>query len=157
MGTEIVIETFTKLRQQLHSAACRLLHNEMEADDAVQDAIIKMMTAEETADSKEARCRLFAILKNVCIDKLRRRKPTVDLDECAPIAVEPDYDEVNRTRQLLLSSLPPLQRNIFELSTFEDMEYAEIATKLHMSIDAVRMNMSRARRTLREKYKLLQQ
>lgn len=157
MGTEIVIETFTKLRQQLHSAACRLLHNEMEADDAVQDAIIKMMTAEEAADSKEARCRMFAILKNVCIDKLRRRKPTVDLDECAPIAVEPDYDEVNRTRQLLLSSLPPLQRNIFELSTFEDMEYAEIATKLNMSIDAVRMNMSRARRTLREKYKLLQQ
>lgn len=157
MGTEIVIETFTKLRQQLHSAACRLLHNEMEADDAVQDAIIKMMTAEEAADSKEARCRLFAILKNVCIDKLRRRKPTVDLDECAPIAVEPDYDEVNRTRQLLLSSLPPLQRKIFELSTFEDMEYAEIATKLNMSIDAVRMNMSRARRTLREKYKLLQQ
>ena len=157
MGTEIVIETFTKLRQQLHSAACRLLHNEMEADDAVQDAIVKMMTAEEAADSKEARCRLFAILKNVCIDKLRRRKPTVDLDECAPIAVEPDYDEVNRTRQLLLSSLPPLQRRIFELSTFEDMEYAEIATKLNMSIDAVRMNMSRARRTLREKYKLLQQ
>ena len=157
MGTEIVIESFARLRQQLHSAACRLLQNEMEADDAVQDAVVNLMTATQGTDSREARFRLFAILKNVCIDKLRQRKATVNLDECAPMAIEPDYDEVDRTRQLLLSSLPPLQRKIFELSTFEDMEYAEIATKLHISIDAVRMNMSRARRTLRQKYKLLQQ
>ena len=129
----------------------------MEADDAVQDAVVNLMTATQGTDSREARFRLFAILKNVCIDKLRQRKPTVDLDECAPIAVEPDYDEVDRTRQLLLSALPPLQRRIFELSTFEDMDYAEIATTLNMSIDAVRMNMSRARRTLRQKYKLLHQ
>ena len=157
MGTEIVIESFARLRQQLHSAACRLLQNEMEADDAVQDAVVNLMTATQAADSREARFRLFAILKNVCIDKLRQRKPTVDISECASMAIEPDYDEVDRTRQLLLSALPPLQLRIFELSTFEDMDYAEIATTLNMSIDAVRMNMSRARRTLRQKYKLLQQ
>ncbi|MGN0222736.1 MAG: RNA polymerase sigma factor [Muribaculaceae bacterium] len=144
------------MRLQLHSAACRLLQNEMEADDAVQDAVVNLMTARDATDSKETRFRLFAILKNVCIDKLRRRKHTVDISECATMAIEPDYDEVDRTRQLLLSALPPLQRRIFELSTFEDMDYSEIATKLDMSIDAVRMNMSRARRTLRQKYKQLQ-
>lgn len=157
MGTENVVESFAKLRRQLHLVACRLLQNEMEADDAVQDAIINLMSAKEATDSKDARFRLFAILKNVCIDKLRRRKPMVDITECVSIAVEPDYDDVDRTRQLLLSSLPPLQRRIFELSTFEDMDYSEIATNLGMSIDAVRMNMSRARRALREKYKQLQQ
>ena len=53
----------------------------------------------------------------------------------------------------MLASLSPLQRKIFQMAAFEDIEYEDIAERLHMSVAAVRMNMSRARKKMRELYK----
>ena len=144
------------MEQKLHRVAYRLLQNEMEAEDAVQDAIFSMIKAREPANSDEAKYRLFAILKNVCINKLRQRRLTVDISQCTDIGQEIDYDEVERLRPLLLSSLTPLQRKVFEMHTFDELEYEEIASKLEMSIESVRMNMSRARQVLRQRYKELE-
>ena len=140
----------------MHQVAYRLLQDEMEAEDAVQDAIFNMIKAREPKNSDEAKYRLFAILKNVCINKLRQRRLTVDISQCTDIGQEIEYDEVERLRPLLLSSLTPMQRKVFEMHTFDELEYEEIATKLEMSIEAVRMNMSRARQVLRQRYKELE-
>ena len=144
------------MEQKLHRVAYRLLQNEMEAEDAVQDAIFSMIKAREPANSDEAKYRLFAILKNVCINKLRQRRCTVDISQCTDIGQEIEYDEVERLSPLLLSSLTPMQRKVFEMHTFDELEYEEIATKLELSIEAVRMNMSRARQVLRQRYKELE-
>ena len=144
------------MEQKLHQVAYRLLQNEMEAEDAVQDAIFSMIKAREPANSDEAKYRLFAILKNVCINKLRQRRCTVDISQCTDIGQEIEYDEVERLSPLLLSSLTPMQRKVFEMHTFDELEYEEIATKLELSIEAVRMNMSRARQVLRQRYKELE-
>ena len=144
------------MEQKLHRVAYRLLQNEMEAEDAVQDAIFSMIKAREPANSDEAKYRLFAILKNVCINKLRQRRCTVDISQCTDIGQEIEYDEVERLSPLLLSSLTPMQRKVFEMHTFDELEYEEIATKLEISIEAVRMNMSRARQVLRQRYKELE-
>ena len=140
----------------MHQVAYRLLQNEMEAEDAVQDAIFSMIKAREPANSDEAKYRLFAILKNVCINKLRQRRCTVDISQCTDIGQEIEYDEVERLSPLLLSSLTPMQRKVFEMHTFDELEYEEIASKLEMSIESVRMNMSRARQVLRQRYKELE-
>ena len=144
------------MEQKLHQVAYRLLQNEMEAEDAVQDAIFSMIKAREPANSDEAKYRLFAILKNVCINKLRQRRLTVDISQCTDIGQDIEYDEVERLRPLLLSNLTPLQRKVFEMHTFDELEYEEIASKLEMSIESVRMNMSRARQVLRQRYKELE-
>ena len=144
------------MEQKLHRVAYRLLQNEMEAEDAVQDAIFSMIKAREPANSDEAKYRLFAILKNVCINKLRQRRCTVDISQCTDIGQEIEYDEVERLSPLLLSSLTPMQRKVFEMHTFDELEYEEIASKLEMSIESVRMNMSRARQVLRQRYKELE-
>lgn len=144
------------MEQKLHRVAYRLLQNEMEAEDAVQDAIFNMIKAREPKNSDEAKYRLFAILKNVCINKLRQRRCTVDISQCTDIGQEIEYDEVERLSPLLLSSLTPMQRKVFEMHTFDELEYEEIATKLEISIEAVRMNMSRARQVLRQRYKELE-
>lgn len=144
------------MEQKLHRVAYRLLQNEMEAEDAVQDAIFNMIKAQEPKNSDEAKYRLFAILKNVCINKLRQRRCTVDISQCTDIGQEIEYDEVERLSPLLLSSLTPMQRKVFEMHTFDELEYEEIATKLEISIEAVRMNMSRARQVLRQRYKELE-
>lgn len=156
MATKTLIESISYLEQKLHQVAYRLLQDEMEAEDAVQDAIFNMIKAREPANSDEAKYRLFAILKNVCINKLRQLRCTVDISQCTDIGQEIEYDEVVRLSPLLLSSLTPMQRKVFEMHTFDELEYEEIATKLEISIEVVRMNMSRARQVLRQRYKELE-
>lgn len=155
MGTELLIETFCRLQEKLHLVAGRMLRDEMEVEDAVQDTFCRLWSAQLPDTADEARFRMFAVLRNVCINKLRRERPltgleSLDVGEESP----PDMDTV-RIRDALLNALTPAQRQIFCLSAFEDMEYEEIAENLGLSIEAVRTHMCRARKILREKYKKL--
>ena len=56
---------------------------------------------------------------------------------------------------LLQEGLTPLQKEIFNLVTHEGFDYEDIAKHLSMSVEAVRMNMSRTRKKIRENYKRL--
>ena len=99
---------------------------------------------------------MFAVLRNVCLNKLRRKRAQSGT-ELPEVAVEPDNRlDSEGLREELLRHLTPLQRKVFSLSTDDDMEYEDIAEALDMSIEAVRMNMCRARRTLREQYKKME-
>ena len=63
--------------------------------------------------------------------------------------------ELKKLETLLQEGLTLQQREIFNLITNEGMEYGQVAEKLSMSIEAVRMNMSRIRKKMRETYKKL--
>ena len=146
----------TGLRERMHHVALRMLSDEAEADDAVQDAYCNLLGAREPLTTDETRFRLFAILRNVCLNKLRQRRPNVNVDVLSGVSTPAvDPDDTPGIQRLLLESLPDSQRRVFELATFEELEYSEIADRLNMSTEAVRMNMSRARRHLREEYKRL--
>lgn len=141
------------LQDKLHRLALRLLQNEMDAEDAVQDAICNLWSDKVPSTSDEAHFRLFTILRNVCLNKLKRKRSFVALSDCEKSTDGPDLDESERIKALMLASLSPLQKKIFEMSTFDNLEYDVIADRLNMSVDAVRMNMSRARKKMRELYK----
>lgn len=156
MGTELLIDTFCRLQKKLHVVANQLLKDEMEAEDAVQDAFCNLWSAELPKTSDEARFRLFAVLKNVCLNKLKRKRTITGIDSL-DIAVEsPIYTDVERLKKELIKHLTPSQREVFILSVYEEMEYEDIAEHLDISIEAVRMHMCRARKTVREQYKKLQ-
>lgn len=61
-------------------------------------------------------------------------------------------DEFDSIKSELYRSLPVAQREVFDMATFGDMGYEEIALRTGQSIDAVRMNMHRARKKIRELY-----
>ena len=117
-----------QLQEKLHRVACRLLKDDMDAEDAVQDAI----------------CNLWSN---------RVPRSFVELSECNESSDAVGFDDSERLKSLMLASLSPLQRKIFQMAAFEDIEYEDIAERLHMSVAAVRMNMSRARKKMRELYK----
>ncbi len=64
-------------------------------------------------------------------------------------------EDLKHLETLLQEGLTPLQREIFNLVTHEGMEYEQVAEKLSMSVEAVRMNMSRTRKKMRETYNQL--
>ena len=156
MAKDILTETFVALRDRLHLVACRLLGNEPEAEDAVQDTFCNIWSHSLPDTSPQARYLLFAVLKNVCLNKLKKRRLLVDIVNADVPVDERGFDESQLLRDCLLDSLPPVQRKVFELAVIEELEYEEIARELNMSDEAVRVNMSRARKKLREQYKKLE-
>lgn len=142
----------SQLLEKLHQVAFHFLKDEMDADDAVQDAVCNLWSDRVPASSEEARFRLFVILRNVCLNKLKRKRYFIPITECEKAGDDNVLDETERIRSLLFASLTPLQIKIFQMATDDNLEYDVIAERLNMNIEAVRMNMSRARKKMRELY-----
>lgn len=155
MGNDLLTDTFCELQKKLQRVAGRMLQDEMEAEDAVQDTFCNLWTKDLPQTSDETRFKLFAVLKNVCLNKIKRRRPTQNLDALDIPAESVDNIDVERLKSELQKHLSPYQYEIFRLSVYEEMEYEEIAEHMGLSVEAVRMHMCRARKILRDKYKQL--
>lgn len=158
MKTDKLTSSFLALRDKLHRSALGFLRNDEDARDALQDTFFNLWRGGMIETDDEARNKLFAVLRNICIDRLRRPK-TVPLAESdiERLEVNPaSFEDIAKYESLLTTGLTDIQRQIYSLVTHDGMEYNDIAIKLRMSIEAVRMNMSRARKKIRDNYNHLE-
>lgn len=149
--------SFLHLREKLHRSAMRFLRNDEDARDALQDTFFKLWQNGPVETDTEARNKLFTVLRNICIDRLRR-PATVSITEAETdsMTVQPDFTEdMDRMESLLTTGLTDTQRHIYTLVARDGMEYEDIASALDMKVEAVRMNMSRARKKIKENYQKL--
>lgn len=154
MKTDNLTYSFFRLREKLYRSALRFLKNDEEAEDALQDTFFRLWKSGPLESDDEARNKLFTVLRNICIDRLRKPQtvPISDSDTDSML-VQPEFSEdVDRLKSLLLTGLTDIQQKIYTFAVDEGMEYEDIASALNMSPEAVRMNMSRARKKLRENY-----
>ncbi|MDE6809888.1 MAG: RNA polymerase sigma factor [Muribaculaceae bacterium] len=157
MKTDSLTYLFMALREKLHRSALRFLRDDEEAKDALQDTFFKLWKNGPPDSESEARNKLFTILKNICIDRLRKQTtfPLNDYDTETMSVMPDDIEDMDRLERLLSTGLTDIQRQIYKRIVHESMEYEEIASELGMSVEAVRMNMSRARKRIRENYQKL--
>lgn len=149
--------SFMSLRDKLHRSALRFLKNDEDAKDALQDTFFNLWKKKPVESDAEARNKLFTVLRNVCIDRIRRM-PSVDISESSidNMTVEPGFSEdVERLEALLSAGLTPIQRKIYNFVVHDGLDYEDIASKLDMAVEAVRMNMSRARKRIKDNYQKL--
>lgn len=148
MKTDILTSSFLDLRSKLHHIAMKLLQSDEDAKDALQDTYLKLRCKGEVETSFEAGNKLVAVLRNVCIDRLREKRavPIEDTDLTVTLDYETETEDLHRLEELLQTGLTPLQKRIYNLVTHEGMEYEDIAKTLDMTVEAVRMNMSRTRK-----------
>lgn len=145
------------LRDKLHRSALGFLKNDEDAKDAIQDTFFKLWRSGSIETESEARNKLFAVLKNVCIDRLRKPH-TIQIEEIDTDNLESaqeQFEDVDKLEELITSGLSDTQKLIYSMVIHEGMEYEKIAESLKMSVEAVRMNVSRARRKINETYKNL--
>ena len=124
------------------------------AEDALQDAFIRLWGRYEVRSRQEAEALLTRTVRNVSIDKLRKRK-TVPLARDLP---EEDVGEnreaiFRRVEEMVDTELTDLQRLIVRRHEYEGLSLEKIAEELGMQSPAVRMQLSRARKTIREQYR----
>src|SRR3954452_484213 len=158
-------------RRELHVHCYRMLGSFEEAEDALQDALMRAWRARGTFTGDGVRAWLYKIATNVCLDELRRSKRRVPvlntiaevpwlqpypdqlLDEVAPADEEPDAVVVARetialTYMAVIQLLPPRQRAVLILRDVLEWSAAETAEMLEMSVPAANSALQRARATL---------
>ncbi len=151
---DILTETYQRIRLRLKAGAGRLLADAEAAEDALQDAFVRLWGRYEVRSGREAEALLTRTVRNVSIDQLRKRK-TVPLSGDLP---EEDVGEnrealFRRVEEMVDTELTDLQRLIIRRHEYESVTLEKIAEELGMQPPAVRMQLSRARKTIREQYR----
>lgn len=127
-----------------------------EAENVVQDALIKLYSIRDRLDASRGIEPLANIVvRNMAVDRLRQRARhpvsslQIDIRDSEPTDTEEELSEILRA----IEQLPTKQQLILRMKHIEGLEAEEIATTLQMNIDAVYQNISRARRAILNKFK----
>lgn len=146
-------------KDKVFRLAKRLLISTEEAEDATQEVLLKLWNnKKKIQDYKNVEAFSMTMTKNFCFDKLKS-KQAQNLK-----IVHSNYEDGNTSLQKqvelndsvnwvakIIEDLPEQQKMIIQLRDIEEYEYDEIAKMLDMNLTAVRVNLSRARKTIREK------
>lgn len=137
--------------------AWRILGDEAEAEDVAQEAMLRLWRQAGDWRAGEARIStwLYRVTHNLCIDRIRRRRPTTPVEDVAepsdpaPAVLERLADsEESRALVRAIMELPGRQRQALVLRHFEGLSNPEIGERLDCSVEAVESLLARARRQL---------
>lgn len=152
----IDIDTFQSHRPLLFSIAYRMLGSASEAEDVVQDAYLRLATANDEVRSPAAY--LSTIVSRLCLDRLKAARaqreqyigpwlPEPILTSSAEDAVE-QRESISTSLLLLLEHLNPVERAAFLLHDVFEYSYQEIAEMLDTSTANCRQLVHRAKQRI---------
>lgn len=152
MTTEQFTEEVRRMRPMLIGVARRIVIDDEEAEDVVQDALLKLWQVRDEVDNLPGMARV--IVRHRCLDILRKKQPKVSLNGIeAEDKDEDTMDERIERMMSLVATLPTMQQTVLRLRHMQGMEMRDIARIIGASEVAVRQSLSRARRALFEKLK----
>lgn len=155
-------------QQKLYQVCYRMLGNQHEAEDIAQEAFVRAYTNLHTFDlNRKFSTWLYRIATNLCIDRIRKKKPDYYLD--AQVAGTDGLDmysqisssdrlpeeEVERMElqeriQYEISQLPDKYRTVIVLKYIEELPLQEISEILDMPLGTVKTRIHRGREALRK-------
>lgn len=141
------------MRPMLLQAATALLGNAEDGEDAVQDALLKLWgMAEELRRPVAPLARV--LVRNLCVDRLRRRRQTVPLELTAVWAMPQEGVDGDAFAHVMkvIDTLPAAQQVVLRLRHIDGMPMEDIAQLTGASEAAVRKQLSRARMAVRKHY-----
>ena len=153
MSRESITEEYKRLMARLRSGALRLFGRPDDVEDALHDAFSALWS--RAADDSHPRSLMWEFEHRMASESMRRyRHPHTEFTE--EMYYTPPPDDVGDTfrliEQIIEKKLSPLHRDILRRREYQHQSISEIASTLGMKEPAVRMNLSRARRTIRETY-----
>ncbi|MCT4614426.1 MAG: RNA polymerase sigma-70 factor [Marinifilaceae bacterium] len=128
------------------------------AEDIIQEVFIRIWEDKNLKIRNSLRSYLFTMTRNRCLNYLRSMKiedkDNVKLTEAQIVSDTTDLNLDNNVYsevKAAVSELPSQCKQIYELAIYDGLKYAEIAEELDISIDSVKVQIFRARKTLRKK------
>ncbi|WP_299528021.1 sigma-70 family RNA polymerase sigma factor [uncultured Lutibacter sp.] len=152
------LNTVMPFKDKVFRVAKRILVSTEEAEDATQELLFKLWrNKEKLKDYKSIEAFAMTMTKNYCFDRLKSKQASnlslihsnyrekgTSLDRRMEL-----NDSVSKVHKLI-ENLPEQQKLIIQLRDIEEYEFDEIAEMLNMNPTAIRVTLSRARKTIRE-------
>ena len=161
MSNITLIKAFNRWRNRFLRQAMRILPSEEDAEDVLQDAFVKLwMRADDIESENDALALTSVTVRNMAIDRYRsnKRHNIVDLngneivDEVDEGHVKTE-EKLMAVNQIISQCLTKTQQQIVRLREHENNSFEEIGHILNMQPTAVRVQLSRARKAIREEYR----
>lgn len=151
------------LKDKLYRLAMRITLNERDAEDIMQDTLIKVWNRRERWDELESiEAFSLTVCRNLALDSIKRKghgNPSIeDTHAEKPDLTANPYEEMlqNDRVQLvrdIINALPEKQKTSMQLREFEGKSYREIAQIMEITEEQVKINIFRARQTIKQKFK----
>ena len=146
------------LRDKLLNYARKLTEDPSDAEDAVQEIMLKLWNMRQKLDEYQSiEALAMTMTHHLCMDIWRAKRPdSLSLEQAPSQSATPERlleekDEFRLMRKII-DSLPTLQRTIIQMKDVQEYETEEIAEITGCSAEAIRSNLSRARKKVRDIY-----
>lgn len=161
--SDALAEISARFARPLRSFFRKRAYNEQEADDLVQEVFCRLAAREQPAAMDNAEAYIFQIAANLLRDRARRYATRAATDRALEAGGANSVEEISPERVLLgkqrlaimervLGELPERTRVVFLLHRFEELKYAEIATRLDISVSSVEKHMMEAMRRIKARF-----
>ena len=150
-----------KLNRKLYLYAFRILKNQASAEDSVQEVFLKLWKMNtRLGEYNSIDALATTMIRNICIDQLRKLKFTdSNIDDYSLYhTMEPSPQELlERSETILImdriiETLPENYRSLIRFRDIEGLSYEEISEITQLNINALRVNLSRARKIVRNEF-----
>lgn len=158
MNQKEFMNLIVPFKDKVFRLARRLLISTEEAEDATQEVLLKLWTRNNNLDDyNNIEAFAMTMTKNYCLDQLKSKRAGnlqivhnnfADSAPCSQKKIE-DNDSLDWVEKII-NQLPEQQRLIIQMRDIEQYEFGEIAKILDMNETAIRVSLSRARKTVKE-------
>ncbi|WP_352422193.1 sigma-70 family RNA polymerase sigma factor [Proteiniphilum sp.] len=144
------------LSDKSYRMALSILKNEGNARDALQELMARLWEKREQLDAiTNHQAFVLTSMRNLCFDMLRKSIHTLEIPADTEYNAPTPYQQVEQSDMMnhiakMIDELPEMQRTILRMKDVEEMELKEIAQIMSMTENAVTVNLSRARKKLRD-------
>jgi RNA polymerase sigma-70 factor (ECF subfamily) len=145
------------LQERFYRIGFYMLEDQDEAKDALQDLYLKLWNLRASLDLVRQPSAYGALLmRNLCIDRIRRRQADVPMEDVLAEKAPPDEDLILRESvselHAAIRKLPPSQRKLLSLRFLRGLSYEEIERETGLSGLNIRVQVSLARKKLKKLY-----
>lgn len=154
MTQENFQNTIFILKDEMYRFAKRFVLNH-EAEDIVQELMMKLWRKkEQLSQIKNLKIYVLKCVKNECLNRLKHRETTTlkmkNWQATADTIQKEDFNNLKEQIVAFINQLPEKQKLVMHLKDVEECEISEIAEILNMEENAVRVNLMRARKKVKE-------
>lgn len=151
------------LKDKLYRLALRITLNARDAEDIVQDTLIKVWNRRDRWDELDSiEAFSLTVCRNLALDSIKRKghnNPSIeDAHADRPDLTANPYEEMLHNDRVklvrdIINALPEKQKTSMQLREFEGKSYREIAQIMEVTEEQVKINIFRARQAIKQKFK----
>ncbi len=166
MNAETFKQTFLQYHQRLYRLAYRILQNAEDAEDAVQEAYIKLWTKRDECTSlRDTESFAVTVLKNTCLDYLKKRKQEgessseydMNVPSTESLSVKIEHQHTLQLVESLMMNLSKPHQQVMRLKHWGGYSDEEIEQITGLTRGNIKMIISRTRRFIKEQFQKIEE